>query len=126
MTRRGDRGSIFVESMIAAAIVAIALAAAYRVIGQGAIEQRAVDDRRAALLVAQSELDAVGAEIPLAAGSQTGLADGLAWRVDIEPYGEGGEANIAGGLWRVVVSVRPQAGGEALATLKSLRLGRKA
>jgi hypothetical protein len=126
MIRRGERGSVFVEAMIAAAIVAVALAAAYRVIGQGAVEQHAVEARRAALLVAQSELDAVGAEIPLEAGSHAGLSGDMVWRVDMEPYEDGGDPNIVGALWRVVVSVRPQAGGEALVTLRSLRLGRKA
>ena len=121
--RGADGGSAFVESIVAAAIVAMALGATYRVIADGAARDKAVAARRTALLVAQSELAAVGADIPLAPGDAAGQSGDLAWRVDITPYGENEGQNPAGELLRVAVSVRPRDGGADLVTLQSLRLG---
>jgi hypothetical protein len=114
---------VFVESLIASAIVAMALAAMFRVVADGAASDRAVMSRRMALLVAQSEMDAVGATIPVAPGQSSGVTGELIWRLEISPYEEGGDADQAGGLYRVVVSVRPRAGGADLVSLRSLRLG---
>jgi hypothetical protein len=118
-----ETGSAFVESIVAAAIVALALGSTFRVIADGAARDRAVEARRAALLVAQSELAAVGADIPLAPGDTSGQTGDLAWRVDISPYAEGDEQNPAGELLHVAVSVWPREGGSSLITLQSLRLG---
>jgi hypothetical protein len=123
---RADAGSALVESIVAAAIVALALGTTLRVIADSAARDRAADARRTALLVAQSELANVGADIPLAPGDGSGRWGDLAWRVRISPYGEdeqGGEGNPAGRLLYVVVSVSPIAGGPDLVTLRSLRLG---
>ncbi len=122
----GDAGSVFVETIIAAAIVAMALGAMFQVIADGAARDRAVTLRRMALLIAQSELDAVGAAIPVAPGQSSGVAGDMVWRVEITPYQEGGDADRAGALYRVVVGVRPRAGGAELVTLRSLRLGAEA
>jgi hypothetical protein len=118
-----DAGSVFVEAVIAAAIVAVALGGTFRVIADSAARSRAVEARRVALLLAQSEMALVGTEIPLAAGDSAGLAGELVWRVRIGAYAEGSAANSAGALWRVDVSVRPRSGGEPLVSLASLRLG---
>jgi hypothetical protein len=75
------------------------------------------------LLVAQSELADVGADIPLAAGDASGQSGDLAWRVAITPYDENEDRNPAGKLWDIAVSVGPRDGGPALITLRSLRLG---
>jgi hypothetical protein len=120
----GERGSGFVDAIVASAIVALALSAAFRVIAETAGRERGVDSRRSALLVAQSELDAVGSAIPLEAGQRAGIVDDMIWRVEVSPYLDAGGSNAAGGLWRVVVAVRPRAGGRDLVTLESLRLGR--
>jgi hypothetical protein len=121
----GDRGSVFVESVIAAAIVAMALGGAFQMIVDGVERGRDVQARRTALLLAQSELAAAGSEIPLQAGEEAGVVGDLIWRVEVSPYSDGIDASAAGGLWRVAVSVRPRAGGEALARLETLRLGPK-
>lgn len=120
---RPDAGSVFVESIIAAAIVAMALGATFQVIAQSARRGHAIEDRREALLVAQSELAAVGSEIPLTPGQSAGLAGDLEWRVDVSPYADAIGASAAGSLWRVEVSVSPRDGGESLARLTTLRLG---
>ena len=121
----GERGSVFVESIIASAIVAMALGATFRVIADSSARDRGIEARRTALLVAQSELDAVGAEIPVAPGRTAGIAGDMVWRVEIAQYPNGGDANPAGALFRVVVGVRPRSGGPELAVLQSLRLGRE-
>jgi len=121
----GDAGSVFVESIIAAAIVAMALGATYRVIADSAGRDRGVEQRRAALLVAQSELAAVGSEIPLESGQHAGLSGDILWRVDVTPYSDGVAAAM-GGLWRVAVSVRPRDAEVDSVRLETLRLGPKA
>jgi type II secretory pathway pseudopilin PulG len=120
---QGEAGSVFVESMIAAAIVAMVLAATFRVIGDSAARERGTEARRAALLVAQSTLADVGSEIPIAPGHTAGAWGDLAWGVDIESYGSGGAQNVVGDLYAVTVRVRPRSGGAPLASLRSLRLG---
>lgn len=117
-----DAGSIFVESMIAAAIVALVLATAFRVIADSADRERITEGRRSALLIAQSELAAVGSEIPLASGQSSGLSGDIVWRVDISPYSDGVDSSSVGGLWRVAVSVRPRGADRDSVRLQTLRL----
>ncbi len=117
---RADAGEMFVEALIAAAIVAMALAATYRVIADSASRDRGAEARREALLVAQSELADVGAEIPLQVGRTQGVSGDMTWRMNISPYGE---PNAAGALLNVAVTVAPAAGGPTLARLQTLRLG---
>jgi len=120
---RSDSGSVFVESMIAAAIVALALAAMYRAIGDSAMRNRQLNDKQTALLVAQSELSAVGSEIPLASGMTGGTSGNYAWQVDVEPFAGESDPSDAGELWQVTVSVRSLNGGNELVTLNRLALG---
>jgi len=127
--RRGtsaDLGAVFVEAVIASAIVAMALGATYRVIADSASRDRAAQARRVALLIAQSELADVGAEIPLASGDTSGIDGDLVWRVDVSSYTQGNDDSDAGGLWEVSVVVKPRAGGANLVTLRTLRMGPKA
>ena len=118
-----DAGSAFVESIVAAAIVAMALGSTWRVVADGAARDRGAEARRAALLVAESELAAVGADIPLAPGDASGESGDMAWHVEIVPYDESADKNPVGDLLRVAVSVSPRSGGASLVTLQSLRLG---
>ena len=122
-TARRDGGAIFVESLVAAAIVAMILATTFRVIADGAARERESEQRRMALLVAQSELAAVGVEIPLEPGENEGVSGDMVWTVDVAPYSDESGASSAGDLSKVVVSVRPRAGGRNLVALETLRLG---
>jgi hypothetical protein len=124
--RPGENGSQFVDSVIAAAIVAMALGFMLQVVADGAARDRGFEARRAALQVAQSELADVGADIPLAAGHSAGVVGELAWRVDVTPYSGATPSNPAGALMEVTVGVAPREGGAALVTLRTLRLGRGA
>ncbi len=121
-TGRRDGGDVFVEALVATAIVAMILAATFHVIVEGAARERRLDSQRMALLVAKSELAAVGADIPLAPGESAGFAGNLVWRVNVSAYGGAGPPNPAGALMKVHVSVRPRSGGPDLAGLDSLRL----
>jgi hypothetical protein len=121
--RGRDAGAIFVESLVAAAIVCMILVATFRVITDGATHARMSEQRRVALLIAQSELAAVGSEIPIQAGENSGVSGGMAWTVDISPYSDESGASTVGALWRVVVSVRPSAERRDLVSLQTLRLG---
>ncbi len=120
---RTDAGAIFIDSLIAAAMVAMALGAMLQVVAESGGRERQGEQRRAALLVAQSELDAAGSDIPLRSGRSVGIIGDLTWRMDISPFDQAGAANTSGALWVVAISVRPRAGGTDLVTLKTLRLG---
>ena len=119
-----DGGSVFVEAIMAAAIVAMALGATFQVIVDSTHRQRDVEARRAALLIAQSELAAVGSQIPLQSGQSAGLSGDMVWRVNVQPYADGIASDI-GDLWRVGVTVQRRAGGVDLAQLDTVRVGPK-
>jgi type II secretory pathway pseudopilin PulG len=114
---RGERGSALVEALVSAAIVAAALAAALQVTSQSGQRRVAIGQKRAALMIARSELATVGSAIPAAPGETTGADGAYSWRVRAEP-GEGGSSR----LLLVTVSVRQTGGTADLAVLKSMRL----
>ena len=87
MTRRGESGSVLVEAMVGSAIIAITLAGMYEAIITSVSHNRMAEDRRNAMLVAQSELAAVGTIIPSSPGTTEGTQGDFYWRVDIAPYG---------------------------------------
>lgn len=119
---RREGGWILVDAMIAAAVVAVTLGATLQAVASSARRQGDVALHRRALLLAQSELADVGADIPLEIGESSGVAGGLLWRVDVAPYQDQGGATPAGTLMSVAVSVRPRVGGPVLVELDSLRL----
>ncbi|MGZ8362372.1 MAG: hypothetical protein ACXW3D_00805 [Caulobacteraceae bacterium] len=116
-----EDGSIFIETLIAAAIVALVLGMSFNTLADVAARSRMAEARRTALLLAQSKLAAVGAEIPLAEGG-SGIESGLVWRVTTQRTQEGFQTSAAGPLYSVSVSVAPQAGGAPLASLRTMRL----
>jgi type II secretory pathway pseudopilin PulG len=85
--KRGEAGFVLVEAMIGAAIVAITLATMYAAIYESAARNRMAEQRRAAMMIAQSELAAVGSVIPAAPGTTEGTEGDFYWRVDIAPVG---------------------------------------
>jgi len=123
---RGDTGAIFIESLIAAAIVAMALGTTLQVVADGAARERRVESHRSALMIARSELAEVGADVPLRRGRTTGVAGDFAWRIDVSADAADGQTNSAGALWKVAVAVRSRSGGADLIVLRTLRLGPEA
>jgi hypothetical protein len=120
MTR--DLGSVFIESMVAAAIVTLSLAAMYRTVEESAHNSRVIAEKRMAMLIAQSHLATIGSVIPVAQGDTGGIEGAYAWSVAITPDNDT-NASDAGQLWQVTVAVRPAEGGNDLVTLRSLALG---
>ncbi|MGI9170694.1 MAG: hypothetical protein ACR2FH_11080, partial [Caulobacteraceae bacterium] len=102
--RRRDGGAVFVEALVAAAIAALILAATFRGIAGGAAHERSAESRALALLVARSEMAAVGADIPISPGESAGFAGDLVWRVNLSPCGTAGGPNTAGALMKVLVN----------------------
>jgi len=94
MTTRGERGSVLVEAMVGAAIVAITLASMYNAITESAAHNRMAEERRYALMVAQSQLAMVGPIIPAVPGVTEGTEGDFFWRVTIEPYGSSGQPQL--------------------------------
>ena len=123
---RTDAGDVFIEALISAAVVAMIMVTMFRVVTDAALHTRMNEQRRMALLVAKSELAAVGSEIPIAAGDSSGFSGDMAWTVDISPYSDDTGASSAGALWAVDVSVRQRGAGRALVRLRTLRIGPEA
>jgi type II secretion system protein I len=119
---RRERGSIFIESLVAAAIVSLAVLAMLQSVTGSARRDKQMDDRRLATLVAQSQLASIGSAIPLAPGTQSGSDGPYVWTVTIQPY-DGIEADH-GAMLDVRVFVRIGGAREALASLHTLRIGK--
>ena len=108
---RGEQGHVFVEALIAAAIVSMMVGAMFHSVQGIASRARAVDERRQALLIAQSELAAAGVSLN---GSASGAEGAFGWRVETAPYQQGLER----------VTVRVGKAGRTLISLSTLRLSR--
>ena len=118
----GQSGSVFIEALIAAAIVSMILAAGFQVTADSANRRRMVEARRYALMVARSQMAAVGYSIPLTAGAAPGRDGPHLWRVDKQPCAREAGDTAHGARYCVAVSVRDARGGPPLVTLKSRRL----
>lgn len=118
-----ESGSVLIEAMVAAAMVALMLGAMYSSIGDSTMRERVITQKRMALLIAQSEMDAVGSTLPLSPGATGGVNGPYTWRVSIEPYVASLGVSNAGPLYQVTVSVRASDGNAALVTLRTLALG---
>ncbi len=110
---------MLVEAMVAAAIMAMTLAVAYRATGDGALRTAAAERSRLAVLEAQSRLAEVGGDIALAPGESGGVDGDLAWRVEVSPAASG--PGGSGRLMAVSVEVGPPQS-RTLVSLHSLRL----
>lgn len=118
--------------MVGAAIVSITLIGMYQAIIESASHNRMAEERRTALMLAQSEMAAVGVLVPVTPGTNEGTAGDYYWRVDIQPWGNsstssqpalGQAPNPVGSLVLVTVQVDDK-GRKPLATLNTLMLSR--
>ena len=78
-----ENGFSLIETLIATAIIAGMLGAVFQVIETGARQMRAVEQRRVAILVAQSQLAAVDAAQSSSFGETRGVTDGVRWRIEV-------------------------------------------
>ena len=120
---RGDSGQALVDAMVGSAIIAMTLAAMFSAISDSAARNRMAEQRRTAMMIAQSELAAVGPLISPAPGVTEGTEGDYYWRVDIQPFDAGIPPSMVGQLCKVVVVVA-DARRAPLATLTSLTLAR--
>jgi general secretion pathway protein I len=124
-----DAGFAILETLVALAILAIALGVLLAVLTDGIGRQGRAEKLAEATLHAQSLLARVGADAPLKAGATTGtLPSGMHWHVLVEPYGDTADRKAwPAAAYRVTVDVLSEDGepGGALVRLSTLRLGAK-
>ncbi len=95
------RGYILVETMVALLVLTLVLGGVLVAVSGSVRRQQASLETRRALMVAQSELAGVGVLIPGEPSVSTGMADDIAWRVQIDPAAAPGPLGL---LARVTVS----------------------
>lgn len=87
--RQGEHGFTLMETLVALFVMISAATLLYRGFAAGMAAAGAAEDQQAALTVAKSRLASAGADIPLEAGHHEGVADGVAWTLDMRPYANG-------------------------------------
>ena len=117
---RPDGGFALVEAVVALGIVAAILGVTFQTIAGARRTITAAEQRRLAMLEAESLTASLGATIPLVAGSSSGERDGLRWRVDLEPAAS---REIQKPLMHSIVTVRDERDQE-LVRLETLRLAK--
>jgi len=121
--RDSENGSVLLEALVSTAIVAAVLAAMFSAIAQWDQQRRQIDARRMALMIARSELAAVGSALPLTPGRAQGVEGAFVWTIAIEPGQDNAlDSSLAGAVSTVTVSVRGAAGGPDLAVIRTQRL----
>jgi general secretion pathway protein I len=85
--RRGRQaGFTLIEIVVALAILAVALGALFQAFSTGLRATTVADRQAAAVILAQSLLERIGQDIPLAAGERAGVSDdGLRWSIAVAP-----------------------------------------
>ena len=123
-----EAGFTLLEVLVALAILGVALVASMQALSGALAGTRRAEAAGQALLTARSLLDRVGTELPIAAGSQSGSATGLAWTISIARHPEPErkdkqhESELAYAPFDIVVSVAAE--GAAPVTLSTTRLAR--
>lgn len=124
--RRSRAGSVLIDALVATAILAVILTGVFQVTGDSLARHRDIETRRAALMVARSQLAALGYATPLTDGALDGEQDGFVWRIDAEPCADTGGDSTAGRLTCVTVTVHPRAAARPVVVLASRRLAPEA
>ncbi len=120
-TTRDDAGFSLIEALIALAIIAAMTGALVETVAADAHARLAVDQRRAALLIAQSALDRAKGGEAIDSGRAAGSGPELAWHIDRQPYQQDAVPFAATRLEQLTVTVE-DAGGRALARLATVRI----
>ncbi|MFM9851990.1 MAG: hypothetical protein ACKVOJ_04160 [Sphingomonadaceae bacterium] len=105
---------------MAAAIIAAMLGVTFQAVTASAQQSRMIEDRRLALLVAQSQMSAADARASTSFGETRGVTGTIEWRVTISPYQAGTNASVP--LELVTVSAGRGERGVPLVTLRTLRI----
>jgi general secretion pathway protein I len=87
---RREGGFTLIETLVALAILAIALGFAFRMFSGALLSLAGSEHEQMALILAQSTLDRVGRDIELRDGDLAGqTSDGYRWRLSMTPYDAG-------------------------------------
>jgi general secretion pathway protein I len=95
-TRGREGGFALVETLVALVILTLSLAALIEIFGGGFRGIRDAEVESAALHLARQQLELAGAEARLGEGERRGMAQGLEWRIVVEPYRPPRSAAAAG------------------------------
>ncbi|MDG2527273.1 hypothetical protein [Caulobacter endophyticus] len=120
--RRSRAGSVLIDALVALAILTLVMAGVAQVTRDSRARHRDIETRRAALMVARSQLAAVGLESPLTGGMAAGEQDGFIWRLEADLCNDAEGDSAAGRLHCVTVTVRPQNATGPVVVLASRRL----
>jgi prepilin-type N-terminal cleavage/methylation domain-containing protein len=117
--RQCEQGFTLPEALVASAIVAAMLGVTLNVVQNNARAARVNEDRRAALLVAQSQLAVAEVALPGRLVSREGRSGAISWTMRIEPYRSalGGPA-----LDQITVAAGTGPSGQPLVELTTLRV----
>ncbi len=117
-----DSGFALTETLVSAAIIAVMLGVTFQSITASAQQSRMIEERRAALLVAQSQIAAANAATSTSFGDVRGVSNDIAWRITIASYRGAVSASVP--LELVTVSSGNGMDGKPLISLKTLRIAR--
>ncbi len=120
MARLNSNGFALVETLVASAIIAGMLGLTFQSIETATRHTRMIEDSRLAMMIAQSQMTAIGAAQSASFGEARGVTSGVAWRMSARPY----RANVTSAikLDLITVSARPVGGARDLVVLKTLRV----
>lgn len=116
---RKEQGFTLPEALVASAIVAAMLGVTLNVVQNNARAARINEERRAALLVAQSQLAVAEVAVPGRFAVREGRSGMIDWRLRIEPYRS---AFASPALDQITVSAGSGPSGQPLVELTTLRV----
>lgn len=119
--RASERGFTLPEALVASAIVAAMLGVTLNVVQNNARAARINEERRAALLVAQSQIAIAEVAVPGRFETHEGRSGTIGWTLRIEPYRS---ALASPALDRITVSAGQGPSGQPLVELTTLRVAR--
>jgi prepilin-type N-terminal cleavage/methylation domain-containing protein len=114
-----EAGFTLPEALVASAIVAAMLGVTLNVVQNNARAARINEERRAALLVAQSQLAVAEVAVPGRFAEREGESGGIDWRLRIEPFRT---AFSAPELDQLTVTAGQGPSGQPLVELTTLRV----
>ncbi len=114
-----EQGFTLPEALVASAIVAAMLGVTLNVVQNNARAARVNEERRAALLVAQSQLAVAEIAVPGRFASREGRSGVIDWQLRIEPYRS---ALASPALDQITVTAGAGPSGQPLVELTTLRV----
>jgi type II secretory pathway pseudopilin PulG len=117
--RKSERGFTLPEALVGSAIVAAMLGVTLNVVQNNARAARINEERRAALLVAQSQLAVAAVVVPGRFATREGRSGAITWQLRVEPY-RGAIASPA--IDQITVTAGTGPSGRPLVELNTLRV----